>query len=623
MRSSFRLLACAVTASGLGLVGPSNAAKAAPNPVQPQRVLDTRSAIGGHLGKLQPGETLKLPIVATAGATSVVLNLTADQPQGPGFVTAWPCDATKPNTSILNVVPGQAVANLIVVNLSSTGVCFAASTPTHLIADLNGSFTGTGDINTVVPNRIVDTRFTGDPLAANKERSVNVAGTTGIPVSASVAALNITVTAPSADGFLVAYPCGTTPPNASTVNFRAGEDRPNFTVVLLSAGKVCLRSSVATGVIVDSFGWSSNSGGLRALTPARIVDTRQAATWPYGVPIAPGAPLTLRIADKGGVPNDASAALLTITVDNAPSSGFVTAWPCDQPQPNASTLNLFQGVLRSNLAMVKLSASAGTVCLAVSTVDGSPVHLIVDAVGSLTGGSARSAPPPDPGPPTSSGTLPPGSALPSDAQCKAAVHPAAEVRPQNAVTNAKSWTSTSADITRATGSFTGTTDEIIQWVACKWGIDVDVARAQVAKESWWKQSNLGDWTTDASVCAPGHGINSDPANHPGQCPESVGMMQVRTQFFRDAIDGALQSSSYNLDIAYGVWRKCYEGQETWLNDTNERVGTYAAGDMWGCVGRWFSGRWHTAASETYIAAVKDYLNQRIWKTPNFVNDRSA
>jgi autotransporter family porin len=302
--------------------------------------------------------------------------------------------------------------------------------------------------------------------------------------------------------------------------------------VLLTSGKVCLRSSVATNVIVDTFGWSSNSGGLRALTPARILDTRQTAAWPYGVAVSPGAPLALRIADKGGVPNDASAALLTVTVDNAPSSGFVTAWPCDQPQPNASTLNLFQGVLRSNLALVKLSAVAGTVCLAVSTINGAPVHLIVDAVGSLTGGPARSAPPPDPAPPTTgSGTLPPGSALPSDAQCKAAVHAAPEVRPQNVVTNAKAGSSVSATYPRATGSFTGTTDEIIQWVACKWGIDADVVRAQAAKESFWTQSNLGDWTSDASVCAPGHGIGIDGVG--GQCPESVGLMQVRTRFFRD------------------------------------------------------------------------------------------
>ena len=37
----------------------------------------------------------------------------------------------------------------------------------------------------------------------------------------------------------------------------------------------------------------------------------------------------------------------------------------------------------------------------------------------------------------------------------------------------------------STGNFTGTTDEIIQWAACKWGFDENTLRAQVAKESYW------------------------------------------------------------------------------------------------------------------------------------------
>ena len=76
------------------------------------------------------------------------------------------------------------------------------------------------------------------------------------------------------------------------------------------------------------------------------------------------------------------------------------------------------------------------------------------------------------------------------------------------------------------------------------------------------------------------------------------------------------SSAFNLDYTYSVWRGCYEGQLTWLN-TVERGATYAAGDVWGCLGVWFSGRWHTAPAETYIAAVKDNLNQRVWETANF------
>jgi hypothetical protein len=90
--------------------------------------------------------------------------------------------------------------------------------------------------------------------------------------------------------------------------------------------------------------------------------------------------------------------------------------------------------------------------------------------------------------------------------------------------------------------------------------------------------------------------------------------QYHTAAFSDG--NAVKSSAYNLDYTYSVWRACYNGEYTWLN-TVERGATYAAGDLWGCVGVWFSGRWHTAPAETYISAVKDYLSQRIWETPNF------
>ena len=98
--------------------------------------------------------------------------------------------------------------------------------------------------------------------------------------------------------------------------------------------------------------------------------------------------------------------------------------------------------------------------------------------------------------------------------------------PGNAGYNATTWGASSATYPRATGNFTGTTDEIIQWAACKWGFDEDTLRAQVVKESYWTQTTLGDWSTDAGVCAPGHPIGAD--GRPGQCPESVGLMQVRT-----------------------------------------------------------------------------------------------
>ena len=233
------------------------------------------------------------------------------------------------------------------------------------------------------------------------------------------------------------------------------------------------------------------------------------------------------------------------------------------------------------------------------------------------------APPGPPGPGTGGSqhfsTLGVGAALPSDADCRSRVRAAPENRAVNAGFNqtvGHAGASQAPYFNRITGNFTGTTDQIIQWAACKWGIDEDIVRAQIAKESWWHQDGTGDYTSDPNNCAPGHPIGAD--GHAGQCPESIGLGQVRTQYYRPYINDAVTSSAYNLDTTYATWRSCFEGAETWLN-TVERGRDYAAGDVWGCVGTWFSGRWYTAAANGYISGVQDYLNQRIWTTSDFAN----
>ena len=227
----------------------------------------------------------------------------------------------------------------------------------------------------------------------------------------------------------------------------------------------------------------------------------------------------------------------------------------------------------------------------------------------------RTTPIPTP-PGTTSGrfeTLPPGSPLPGDAECAARVRPAAEIRPANAAANATRGVGATVGSPRVSGNFAGTTDEVLQWVACKWGIDEDVVRAQIAKESWWNHSAGGDRTSNASLCHP-----SLRGTLP--CPESVGLGQVRFQYHSAAFafDNALRSSAYNLDYTYAMWRECFEGRVGWLNGV-ERGATYGAGDMWGCVGVWFAGRWYTSAANGYITTVKDLLAKRIWETPAFAN----
>ena len=221
-------------------------------------------------------------------------------------------------------------------------------------------------------------------------------------------------------------------------------------------------------------------------------------------------------------------------------------------------------------------------------------------------------------------TLPPGAALPSDAECAARVVKAAEVRPANEHFNQTRGMQKNINekwLDRVTGDFTGTTDEILQWAACKWGIDADIVRAQAAKESYWTMSNLGDFGTDPAACVPGHEIGVD--GKAGECPQSVGIMQIRYPYHgppagRPTWPEAAQSTAYNVDYTYAIWRSCYEGDFDWLN-TLEHGATYAPGDVWGCVGLWFSGRWHTQPADDYIAAVRSYFDERVWTTGSFIN----
>jgi len=213
-------------------------------------------------------------------------------------------------------------------------------------------------------------------------------------------------------------------------------------------------------------------------------------------------------------------------------------------------------------------------------------------------------------------TLGPGAALPSGEWCASRVTPAAETRSMNVTYNSTRGTEAHPDSPRALyarvdGDFTGTTDEILQWAACKWGIDEDVVRAQVAKESWWDQRAQGDFTSDTSSCHPS--VRSlDP------CPESLGILQVRYLYHTPAMDNSIASTAYNADYTYAAWRSCFDGDETWFNQF-ERGGTYVAGDLWGCIGAWFSGRWRVPRALEYIDAVQGYLDERVWEQDYFLN----
>lgn len=56
---------------------------------------------------------------------------------------------------------------------------------------------------------------------------------------------------------------------------------------------------------------------------------------------------------------------------------------------------------------------------------------------------------------------------------------------------------------------------------------------------------------------------------------------------------------------------------TWLNNPDVRPDNgrpYRPGDLWGSIGAWVSGRWHTAQNADYVADVRRHLRERTWRT---------
>jgi hypothetical protein len=343
-------------------------------PIQPVRLADTRSGQGGS-GRLAADGVLRVQVAGTDGTpgdvAAAALNVTAVGPDTGGFLTVYPCAETPPTTSTVNFAPGRDIANSTIATLDSDGyACVYSSVATNVIVDLTAWFSpdAAARMSATAARRVADTRSSlggSGRLAAGDVLTVAI----GDP-GASAVALNVTAVGADEAGFLTVYPCGTLPPVASTVNFAAGEARPNNTIVAVApGGLVCVFSSAAVDVIVDVTAAFSASGTLEYLpaAPQRLVDTRATGVFSAGGAIAFGVP------SPGAT---AGAVSVNVTATGHDTDGFSTAFDCATQVPDASTLNQRLGEADANGAIVPTGVTS-TGCVFTS----SATNLIVDLNG--------------------------------------------------------------------------------------------------------------------------------------------------------------------------------------------------------------------------------------------------
>ena len=97
-----------------------------------------------------------------------------------------------------------------------------------------------------------------------------------MPANASAVVLNLTSAEARGTGFLTAWPCGTPRPNASNLNYGVGAPVANSAIVKVgTGGKVCLfTGDTDTELIADVNGWFPANSNYSAITPQRLLDTR-------------------------------------------------------------------------------------------------------------------------------------------------------------------------------------------------------------------------------------------------------------------------------------------------------------------------------------------------------------
>ncbi|MBT1665416.1 hypothetical protein [Curtobacterium flaccumfaciens] len=284
-----------------------------------KRIVDTRSGLGAPKAALAPGKSVDVQITGAngipSGASGVVVSLIAiNGTDADGYFTPYATGATRPANS-LHYAPSESTSIQAQVPLSADGKITIAnsSTTANLLVDLQGYFTAAGKggaVFTPAYGRAYDSRATGNTaLAENETRSIQIAGTAGVPVMGSgitAVVLTLIVAHGGSNGYADAWADGTTKPNTSAINFQTNEIQTNTITVPLGAnGKISLRNAAkATNYVIDVQGWYTNPQVPTISCPAYASGSWTTAIPDTAIPCTVTAPIAAETDDAVAITLD-------------------------------------------------------------------------------------------------------------------------------------------------------------------------------------------------------------------------------------------------------------------------------------------------------------------------------
>ncbi|HYO78547.1 MAG TPA: PKD domain-containing protein [Thermoanaerobaculia bacterium] len=294
-----------------------------------------------------------------ARAASVTVTVVA--PDSAGYVDAYATGTPVSNGALTFAPATSPRPNNVIVPVANDGTIalrpMLLSGAVDLIVDLNGYFTDNAALGVtplgfqpLTACRVYDSSLNGGaPYTQGEIRNIAVQGVCGIPTGSLAASLNVKVKSATAVGNLTLFPAGSPVPLASNLNDRAVPSAvfTNGVRVPLAANTPDLgtRMMVYGGtahLVVDTNGYFQQNAPLQytPLTPCRALDSRLSA---QGSALESGRQRALQIRGNCGVPSDAKAAMVNVTVVSPSGTGTLTAFASGTALPVVSAISYQAG----------------------------------------------------------------------------------------------------------------------------------------------------------------------------------------------------------------------------------------------------------------------------------------
>ncbi|MFJ6622952.1 PKD domain-containing protein [Kitasatospora sp. NPDC091335] len=251
--------------------------------------------------------------------------------------------------------------------------------------------TGGSEFTPHAPTRLLDTRSgLGAAQAKVPGRgtvALKVAGTARIPANVATVVLNVTATGSTGSGHVSVASQkdlaeGT---ETSNLNYAAGQTVPNLVTSYVGKdGYVYLYNAgwEPVDLLADVTGYFSpqTASGYGSVPQTRVVDTRESLGTAKGQ-VAGQSSFDVAVAGRNGVPGNATAVALNLTVTGPQEAGHLIAYPSGQAAPTTSSVNFTAGQTVANAVIVPVGPDGK-----ISIRNGSwrPTDVVIDVVGYYT-----------------------------------------------------------------------------------------------------------------------------------------------------------------------------------------------------------------------------------------------